>query len=138
MANLRNDTVNLFEYGFNILKSEPIAISGTVIEEISIENGEKDANTLEVIIEDTIYATMHNMEDASSFTPIISIEPSIKAPIAAGQVIGTAVYKVNDVEYTTNLIAGNSVNEKIPVIETATQVVKDTATVIVKIFLWIA
>ena len=42
-----------------MLKSEPLAISGTILEKIVLENGEKNANVLEIIIEDTIYATMH-------------------------------------------------------------------------------
>ena len=135
-TNLRNDTVNLFEYGFSILKSEPLTISGTILDTITLENGEKDANTLEVLIEDTLYATMHNMEDAESYVPVVSLNADIKAPISAGTVIGTATYTVNDVEYTSNLIAGNSVEEKIPVIETAVTAVKSTAIAIVKIILW--
>ena len=135
-ANLRKDTVNLFEYGFSMLKSEPLAISGTILKEITLENGEKDANTLEIIIEDTLYATMHNMEDAESFKPIINLNSDIKAPISSGTVVGTATYVVNDAEYTSNLIAGNSVAEKIPVIETAATVVKNTAITIAKLILW--
>lgn len=135
-TNMRNDTVNLFEYGFSMLKSEPLAISGTIIDEIEIENGEKNANKLEILIEDTLYATMHNMEDIENYTPVISLNTNIKAPISTGQLLGTITYTINNVEYSSNLIAGNSVAEKVPIIETAATVVKNTAITIGKIILW--
>lgn len=135
-TNLRNDAVNLFEYGFGILKSEPLAISGTTIEKITIENGVKDANTLDVIVEDTLYATLHSQEDASSYTPKIALNSDVSAPIAAGQVVGTITYTVNDIEYTSNLIAGNSVEVKTPTIEVATNTVKNVFFAILKLIFW--
>ena len=77
-GNLREDTVNLFEYGFSMLKSEPLALSGTIIDTLKIENGEKDNNVLEILIEDTIFATMHNAEDAKNYKPIINLNNNIK------------------------------------------------------------
>lgn len=136
-TNLREDTVNLFEYGFSMLKSEPLAVSGTLIDTIKIENAIKDENMLEVIVEDTLYATMHNMEDAQSYEPVISLNADIKAPIDAGSVLGTVTYSINDVTYSSNLIAGNSIAEKTPIIETAANVVKITVSTIFKIVLWI-
>ena len=135
-GNLREDAVNLFEYGFSMLKSEPLAISGTIIDTMKITNGEKDKNTLEILIEDTLFATMHNMEDSDSYTPVISLNADIKAPIEAGSVLGTITYSINDNTYSSNLIAGNSIEEKIPIIETAATVVKNTAITIGKIILW--
>ena len=135
-GHLREDTVNLFEYGFSILKSEPLAISGTVIDTLEVANAEKDNNKLEVLIEDTLYATMHNAEDATSYEPLISLNSDIKAPISAGQVIGTVTYNINDTTYSSNLIAGNSIEEKIPIIETAATVVKNTAITLAKIIMW--
>ena len=134
---LREDAVNLFEYGFNILESKTLAVSGTTIETISIENGVTDANNLEVLIEDTLYATMHNMEDPESYTPDITLNTNISAPITAGETVGTITYTVNDIKYTSNLIAGNDILEKTPVIESAATIVKNTAIAIVKLILWI-
>lgn len=135
-TNLRNDVVNLFEYGFGILKSEPLAISGTTIQKITLENGVKDANVLDVIIEDTIYATLHSQEDASSYTPQIVLNDTISAPISAGDVVGSITYTINDVSYTSKLIAGNSIEEKIPTIEVATNTVKNVFFTILKLILW--
>jgi D-alanyl-D-alanine carboxypeptidase (penicillin-binding protein 5/6) len=135
-GNLREDTVNLFEYGFSMLKSEPLAVSGTVIDTMEIENGEKNQNILEILIEDTLFATIHNMEDSENYEPVISLNADIKAPIEAGTVVGTVTYSVNDNSYSSNLIAGNSIIEKTPIIETAATVVKNTATTLAKIVLW--
>lgn len=136
-TNLKNDCVNLFEYGFSILKSEPLAVSGTLLDTITIENGQKDANQLEILIEDTLYATLHHQEDIGNYEPSISLNPDIKAPISAGSIIGTVTYTVNDVSYSSNVIAGNNIEAKIPVIETATTVVKNTVGVILKLIFWI-
>lgn len=136
-TNLRKDAVDLFEYGFGILKSEPLTVSGTVMKTITIDNGEKDANTLDVLMEDTIYVTLHAMEDARNYTPTIEINPNLSAPITFGEVVGTATYDVNGVQYTSNLIAGNNVALKVPVIETAGNVVKNTAFFILKLILWL-
>lgn len=136
-TNLRNDAVNLFEYGFGILKSEPLTVSGTVMKTIPIDNGEKDANTLDVLMEDTIYVTLHAMEDARNYTPTIEINPNLSAPITFGEIVGTATYDVNGVQYTSNLIAGNNVALKVPVIETAGNVIKNTAFFILKLILWL-
>lgn len=136
-TNLRNDAVNLFEYGFGILKSEPLTVSGTVMKTITIDNGEKGANTLDVLMEDTIYVTLHAMEDARNYTPTIEINPNLSAPITFGEIVGTATYDVNGVQYTSNLIAGNNVALKVPVIETAGNVIKNTAFFILKLILWL-
>lgn len=136
-TNLRNDAVNLFEYGFGILKSEPLTVSGTVMKTITIDNGEKDANTLDVLMEDTIYVTLHAMEDARNYTPTIEINPNLSAPITFGEIVGTVTYDVNGVQYTSNLIAGNNVALKVPVIETAGNVIKNTAFFILKLILWL-
>lgn len=136
-TNLREDTVNLFEYGFSMLESKTLAVSGTILDKIEIENGTKDNNILEVLVEDTIYATMHNMEDSDAYEPVISLNASIKAPIEAGDVIGTVSYSANDTTYTSNLIAGNSIEEKVPIIETATTVVKNTVFAVIKLILWL-
>ncbi len=136
-TNLRKDAVNLFEYGFGILKSEPLTVSGTVMKTITIDNGEKGANTLDVLMEDTIYVTLHAMEDARNYTPTIEINPNLSAPITFGEIVGTATYDVNGVQYTSNLIAGNNVALKVPVIETAGNVIKNTAFFILKLILWL-
>ena len=135
-TNLRNDCVNLFEYGFSILKSEPLAVSGTLIDTIFIDNAEKDANSLEILIEDTLFATLHHQEDIENYEPKITFNSDIKAPILAGDVVGTVTYTVNGIDYSSNLIAGNAVEEKVPVIETATNVVKNTVSVVLKLILW--
>ncbi len=135
--NLRNDCVNLFEYGFSILKSEPLAVSGTVMKTITIDNAAKDANSLEILIEDTLYATLHTSEDIHNYTPTITLNPKISAPISVGQVVGSITYKVNDIEYSSNLIAGNNIEEKIPTIEVATNVAKNAIGIIIKLIFWI-
>lgn len=135
--NLRNDCVNLFEYGFSILKSKPLTVSGTLIDTLIIENGEKDNNTLKILSEDTLYATFHNQEDVENYLPKISLKPNLKAPITEGEIIGSAVYTINGIEYSSNLIAGNTIKAKTLTVENASNVIKNTIGFIFKFILWI-
>ena len=44
--------------------------------------------------------------------PDIKYKSELLAPISKGDVIGTIKYKVDDIEYSANLIAGANVEEK--------------------------
>lgn len=136
-TNLRKDAVELFEYGFSILKYEPLATSGALVKQLEIPNAVENANTLDILLEDTIYVTLHSMEDISSYTPQITLKDDIKAPISAGEIVGTATYDVNGNLYYTNLIAGNSIDEKTLGITKATVTVKSIFFTILKLILWI-
>lgn len=115
--NLRDDCVNLFNYGFSLLKSETLATAGTVIETINIKNGVTDANTLDVIVEDTLKATFSSSDYIEAFSPSIQLNSKLKAPIEKGDVIGTITYDIYNSTYTSNLVAGNSVEKKITVVD---------------------
>ena len=67
-----------------------------------------------------------------AFSPSISIKPNLKAPIESGEVIGTITYDIYNSTYTSNLLAGNSIEPKVTIIETAT----NFAWGLLKIVLW--
>ncbi len=121
-TNMRQDAINLFEYGFSTLKSETLAKSGSIIETIDIKNGEIDANKLDVIVEDTLKATFSNTDYIEAFSPSIVIDKNLKAPIESGDVVGTITYNIYNSTYTSNLLAGNSVEPKTTIAEVTTNI----------------
>ncbi len=136
-GDLRQDTVNLFEYGFSILRGEALTTAGGIINTIKISNGVKGENMLDLIAEDTLSATVHKMEDVDTSSPSITYVTGkkLKAPIKKGDVVGTISYTVNDKTYTTNMIAGNDVAERETIIDMATGAVVKTASTLVKVLL---
>ena len=133
---LREDAVNLFEYGFSKLRAETLAAAGSVIDTITIKNGVQEANTLDVVVEDTLKATFSSTDFVEAFSPSIEINKKLKAPINEGDVVGTITYNVYNSTYTSNLLAGNSVEEKTTIITEAIAVSKNVFSVVLKIVLW--
>ena len=131
-TNLRNDCVNLFEYGFSRLRSQTLSAAGTVVETLEIKNGEPENNKLNVVVENTLKTTFSSSDLVEAFSPSISIKPNLKAPIESGEVIGTITYDIYNSTYTSNLLAGNSIEPKVTIIETAT----NFAWGLLKIVLW--
>ena len=115
--NLRNDVVGLFEYGFSRLKSEQLAAAGQIVETVEISNGVSDANMLNVVVQDELRATFASTDYIEAFTPSIVLNPKLKAPIQSGDIIGTITYDVYNSTYTTNLLAGNAIEEKVTIVD---------------------
>lgn len=132
-GNLRDDAVKLFEYGFSKLRSETLASAGNVVDKIKIKNAESDNNLLNVVIKDNLKATVSNTDLIEAFSPSISINSDLKAPIESGDVIGNITYNIYNKTYTSNLLAGNSIVEKVSVTTVATNIFST----IIKIVLWV-
>ncbi len=130
--NLRSDVVNLFEYGFSKLKSETLASAGEVIKSVEISNGDSKANMLNIIVESDVRATFSSSDYIEAFTPNIVINSKLKAPIESGDVVGTITYDIYNSTYTSNLIAANSILEKVTFVDVTVNIFW----VIVKIILW--
>ncbi len=130
--NLRSDCVNLFEYGFSRLRSETLATAGSVVDTIEIKNGATDANKLTLIVENTLKATFSSTDLIEAFTPSVVINSDLKAPIKSGDIVGTITYDVYNSTYSSNLLAGNTIDEKVTIIEVTANVVWN----LLKIVLW--
>ncbi len=131
-GNLRDDTVKLFEYGFSKLKSETLASAGNIIDKIKIKNAETNNDLLNVVVKDNLKATVSNTDLVEAFSPSIVINSDLKAPIESGDIIGSITYNIYNKTYTSNLLAGNSIVEKVSVTAVATNIFS----IIIKIILW--
>lgn len=106
------DTNNLFDYGFNDFEFNDFIKKDSVIKNIEIENASKDTKSLDLIAKDTLNAYLNKEFDISSIEPEIKLNENIVAPISAGYTLGTATYTIDNIEYTTELIASHDVNKK--------------------------
>ena len=80
-----NDHQNLFNYGFDTYRMETVAEEGCVLANVAVCGGEQ--NRIELI---ACGELSYPVTDGEELTLCVKIPVSVSAPVAAGQVIGTA------------------------------------------------
>ncbi len=106
------DSKTLFNYGYDNYTLTKVKEAKTVVETIEIENGAKETKNLNVLINDSITVINNKSINMNDIIPEIKIDENLLAPIEKGQVIGSIKYKVDDIEYSSELIADHAVEEK--------------------------
>ena len=104
------DSKNMFEYAFNTYTIKKINDENAILKQIEISNATKDTKSLNVIVKDSI-SVIDKKDNPNELTPNIEFTPNLKAPISKGSIIGKISYTVEDITYSTDLIAGNDVIE---------------------------
>lgn len=107
------DTSNMFKYGFDDFEFSNIVEENSVIKNIEIENGKKDSKSLDLVAKDTLSAYLNNEFDKETLSPEINLIDDLTAPISTGTVLGTATYTVDNITYTTELLASHDVEKKL-------------------------
>ena len=107
------DTNALFEYGFEDFEFSDIIKKDNVIANIEIENGNKDTKSLDLLAKDSANAYIKKDFDLENLKPELKLNEEISAPISEGDILGNATYTIDDIEYTTELVASHDVKEKI-------------------------
>lgn len=105
------DTISLFDYGYNNYTIKKLREKNSIVSDIEITNGTKETKNLDLLLSDDIVALINQDELDNDFSPEILINENLSAPIAQGQVIGKIIYKVDDIEYSSNLLASHSVEK---------------------------
>jgi len=109
------DTNALFDYGFENFEFSNIVEKNSIVKNIEIENGNKDTKNLNLIAKDTLTAYINKETDLQNLSPEIKLNENIVAPIIAGTSLGSVTYTVDNIEYTTELLASHDVEEKLSV-----------------------
>lgn len=107
------DTKKLFNYAYDNFTLTKIREKNTLVDTIEIENATKDTKNLDVVIEDSITIITKKDLDVDNLIPEISYKENLLAPITKGTQVGTIKYKVDDIEYSANLLANTDVEEQI-------------------------
>lgn len=106
------DTQALFDYGFKDFAFTDIVKENDVLTNIEIENASKDTKNLDLIAKDTLFSYLNIQADLSNLKPEITLNENLEAPIPANSSLGKAVYTVDGVQYTTELLASHAVEKK--------------------------
>lgn len=107
------DTKALFHYGFNDFAFGDIVKANDVVKNIEIANGNKDTRNLNLLAKDTLTTYLNKEIDLNNLTPEITLHENLEAPIVAGSVLGEMTYVVDNIEYSTSLVAETEVIAKI-------------------------
>lgn len=103
------DCKALFDYAYDNFTLTKIKEKNTLIDTIEIENGTKETRNLDLLIDETITVINNKSIDMNQIIPEINLNENLTAPIASGDIVGSIKYKVDDIEYSANILAGNDV-----------------------------
>ena len=103
------DCVTLFDYAFENYTTKSLNMQGEVFDKVKVSGATKDTKYLDIVYEDNIDAFISNEQLDNNFSSNIVVNDKLKAPISKGDVVGSVSYTINDITYSSNLIAGNDV-----------------------------
>ena len=103
------DSKKLFNYAYDNFTLTKIIEKNSIVNTIEIEKGTKETKNLDLIIDETITVVNNKNINMNDVIPEIALRENLVAPIMAGEKIGTVKYKVDDIEYSANLLAKDEV-----------------------------
>ena len=106
-ATRESDCIKLFNYGFENFTSTELIKEGDIAKTINIVNGTDDSESLDLLCTNTLDCLVDTGK-VIDVTPVISLT-NVLAPISKGEVVGTITYTIDDVEYSSDLIASHDV-----------------------------
>ena len=107
------DAKEMFEYGFQNYQNKQVATKNQKYEIVKVENATKETRMLDVLYKEdvNILKIKTKMEDEDIEKKIEYYE--LKAPIQKGNAVGKITYQYEGINYSTELIAGNNVEESV-------------------------
>lgn len=111
-TNRFSDSVKLFNYGYDNYTLTKVKEKNQLIETIEVANATKETMNLDLLVDKEITVINNKSITIDQIIPEINLNEDISAPISAGTILGTIKYKVDDIEYSANLVAKNDVIEK--------------------------
>lgn len=105
------DCKNLFEFAFKNYTVKKMNDANSVLKNIKVSNATSETKNLNVVVQDEINILVNKDTNTSTLIPIVEIDNNIQAPVAKNTVIGKITYTVDGNEYSSNLLAGDTVKE---------------------------
>ena len=105
------DAKTLLEFGFNNYTINSVCVQGKVFDKLVVPDATSDTENLDVLFADSIDAFMAVNDINKDWPRVVSYKDDLKAPIAKGDVIGSVSFSVDDMTYSTDLIAASDVEK---------------------------
>ncbi len=126
------ESIDLYEYGYSNYSVENIVNKNDIITSLEVSGATKNTKNLNLLADSDVSALVNNSElefidnidfynsslstNSDTVSAEIVLNNNISAPIESGETLGKLVYKINDIEYSTNLIAANNVEKSMFII----------------------
>jgi serine-type D-Ala-D-Ala carboxypeptidase len=105
------DTISMFDYAFDHYTTKKLNEENSLLKQIKVKGATKETENLDVLIQDPINVIISKGNEDETFLPEIQLDENLRAPITKNSVIGSITYKIDDVQYTSNLLAANDVQK---------------------------
>ncbi len=105
------DTISLLDYGYDNFTLTKVKEENNFVTTIDVPKASKETKKLDLIIKDSITAVNNKTTDIDLINPEITIKENLEAPIKKGDTVGKIKYLIDDIEYTSDLIATNDVEK---------------------------
>ena len=106
------DSINLFNYVYNNYKIAEVANRYDTVSNYTIDKATKETENLNAIINTNIATIIPNSTKFSKDNYDIQIDRELVAPIHAGERLGSITIKLDGLNYTTDIFAGNEVKKQ--------------------------
>ncbi len=108
------DTINLFNYGFENLQILTLVNAGTVVDFVEVKNAAEEDKDLPLKVLSSVAISTYSGDTAEKHEPSISISGDVIAPVNSGDLIGSVTYSAYGQQYTLDLFAAKDAQIKPP------------------------
>lgn len=105
------DTKSIFDYGYNNYRIQKICERNSIASQIEISNATMETKNLDLLILNDISVLISQEDLKEGISSQIQIDENLIAPISQGKIIGKITYNIDNVEYSSDLIASHSVEK---------------------------
>ena len=105
------DTKHLFECGYSTYTIRKLREKGAIAKQVEVKDATVDTRNLDLLITDDITVLVKQKDIDKNFEPEIEISKELIAPINQGDVIGKIKYTIEDINYSSDIIASHSVEK---------------------------
>ena len=105
------DTINLLNYGYDNFALTKVKEPNNVATTIEVDKATRETKSLDLLVKEEITVINNKTTDVNLIEPEIILKENLIAPIAKGDVVGTIKYNVDDMEYSSDLLAAHDVEK---------------------------
>ena len=105
------DSKRLMEFVYNKFSYKQIANKEKPLGQVEIKGAKNGVKALDYYAAADLFSIVPNSAEFENIEPEIEIDETVKAPIKANQVLGYATYKIDGLNYSTNIIAREDIEK---------------------------
>lgn len=104
-----SDTLKICKYGIENFEVKTIAEKNSIITSVEIFNAKDDSKNLDLLLSKDINVLVSKDFDLNNLNYTIDLNKIIIAPLPKNKVVGTVTFKIDNIDYTADLITSHDV-----------------------------